>query len=1682
MKSFRILSAAIALASLILFGCSRESMETGIDGDLPVVSDLTYEGVYHGGKTVTLKWSGAQAVTAGATSFSVQFVEATDTTGGKLIKPDMYDGTISKTVEVTSESAGPQFSAKMDGQTVGKKYYIRVRANYEKSRFSEWVYLTAADGKPAYFKVGRGIITEGIEDPYLYKVTGTSTGLIIKWDAIPEALSYVIEYKKTADASWESQVVEAGGNTVLKVNGLPSETSYEVRAKTVTASGDSDYCDIQSVSTRKPGSFPKEMSTADEFLAWIEGGVVEVGPNETYSITADIDLTGQSYMAMDESMLGVFDGGGFTIKGVSSPLFYEVETTGCIKNVKLQGKIASSDEKVAAVALTNKGTIQNVESSVAIDYTASSASTMYVAGIAAINEGALEKVTNNGAITVNANALAVPVVAAGIAAYSKGITTEIHNTGAVSLGCKTTIRGLAVAGLVAYLESALTNSVNDGSVGVSAAYADGYCEVVNTLGKGTPAVAGAVAYGNTENFSIDNVINNGPISYMLSTVDKYSSAAYERTQVGGIVANPYGNVSNSTNNGSVTINIASSTGEKYSTKGHIICAGGIGGGDYFAGGGQDLTSYIKCTNTGKINLYIASSASNSAVGGIVGWPGKEGSRKNSTKNCINTGSITQSGPGKVRIGGIHGGSGAMSGCKSECNITVSDGTNCCVGGLSGFTSNGLKITGSSFKGKLTATASGMYVGGLVGNLGNSANSGGYTGGCSVSATISNADTDHQHDGMLVGYYNGTSASISIGAEGDPVKVNGIFNGTKLTASNMGSLLEGMANAASVHVVFAEFDTTPYDDGGDSGDEGGTQLDAPTNVTIEVLYNSTIVSWDAVEGAEWYMVEYKKADEKTWTPCPTTTDTKYEITGLEHGVTYNFRVKAFATTGSGYSDETSGETLPEVILGKPTITSTTPAAKTVDVAWTAVQDATAYRVEVLFPNEETWTVAFESVEATSCTVTGLKPQQTYQIRVKALGKGGNEGEEYSDPASVTTEAVSFTYPLELSDPADFVSWLGVADLCQATDQVTLTADLDLKDLTVEPASSFAGIFDGNGKTIKNAVLPNALFANLAETAVVKNLKIASTCSINWTDAIPDETGVAFIASKSSGQILGCEVAGSIKVKSGDAQRIFCAGVVGYSGKGYVEGCKFTGSVDVELTTNSKACSAIAGVAARVGHADMAGKTIVKNCVNEGTVKFLFSGASGQMKKFGIGGVIGQTPSVTNGTTDHGIVEGCTNKGNLTWEYPGGGSGSYPAFGGVAGIIEGEIKGCNNYGTLTYTGSKTTAATDASIGGVAGYVTGNATDCHNYGTFAIESAFAGGTALAQSGGNTDYSAFGGVFGGVGPFISVADNYTKIDNTIDKGVVISNCTNEVAISLTPNMATSGGPKMCFGGIVGTLTASMENCHNNANVSVKSNTRWIMAGGLAGFATANFTDCSSKGNLSVDADKDNHPSGVAKQQDYVGGLFGIIAKGTTVKNCQNSGNVSLVNVFTTPGTLSYLGGLMGSYSGAVTMENCSNSGAVTADIEDPLCIGGIAASFNGTMKDTKNTGKVTNASTYTSSTAGKESEVGGIAGYANATFTNVENSAEVASAAEGSFASGFVGGFGAATDPFTWTGTVNCDVTGAATTKASALGRFRNEGTTVINLGADGAPFAIKGGAASLPACGLANGNSVNEVNVTH
>ena len=562
--------------------------------------------------------------------------------------------------------------------------------------------------------------------------------------------------------------------------------------------------------------------------------------------------------------------------------------------------------------------------------------------------------------------------------------------------------------------------------------------------------------------------------------------------------------------------------------------------------------------------------------------------------------------------------------------------------------------------------------------------------------------------------------------------------------------------------------------------------------------------------------------------------------------------------------------------------------------------------------------------------------------------------------------------------ELVQFLAAASTCAETDVFTLGSDIDLAGVDITPAASFAGTFDGNGKSIKNMSVQNALFAELSGT--VKNLKMENA-ALNYTGTWPDMTGYALVASKSTGTILNCDINGNIKISApgtdaeGTKARLYCAGIVGEMTTGTIEGCKFSGSVDVELKEKSRNISSIAGVVARAGVDGQTGKVIVKDCVNEASIKFLFSGASKAMEKFGIGGVVGQTPSNskvsdTGRNFDCGIIQNVVNRGNIEWEYPAGGSGSYPCLGGVVGAVEGELHHAENYGTLKYTGSKTTAATDASIGGVAGYVTGNASDCHNYGTITLDSGFAGGTALAQNGGNTDWSTFGGVFGNVGPFIA-----NKTNNSATP-VLVENISNNAELVLTPRMVNTGGPQMCIAGVIGAATANLKNIVNNKPVTIKTQTKMTNASALVGYLAADMEGGVNKAAVVFDglSEEGNYPN---SEQVYFGGIVGYITKTSKLIRCENHGDVTFQNILTTPGTLSYVGGINGQYTGGFTMTECVNDGTVTSTANNPVCLGGLSGSFNGMMTDCTNAGKVHYASTYVSGTAGKEPEIGGLAGY---------------------------------------------------------------------------------------------------------
>ncbi len=680
----------------------------------------------------------------------------------------------------------------------------------------------------------------------------------------------------------------------------------------------------------------------------------------------------------------------------------------------------------------------------------------------------------------------------------------------------------------------------------------------------------------------------------------------------------------------------------------------------------------------------------------------------------------------------------------------------------------------------------------------------------------------------------------------------------------------------------------------------------------------------------------------------------------------------------------------------------------------------------------------------------------------------------------TEAYKY---LEITKVDELAEFLAAADTYPNAWEVRVMNDIDCSGAQIAPAANYGGVFDGQGFTLNNLTVSNALFANLKKGAEVKNVKVNNGV-INWTDPVEDMTGIAFIASASKGKVIDCEVKGDITVNTPTAGRIYCAGVVGESTTGYVYGCKFSGNIDVTLGT-SASCSAIAGVAARVGNKAMAEEVIVRDCVNEGNIKFLFNGKSGDMKKFGIGGVIGQTPSVANADTPMGIITDCVNKGNIEWSYPEGGSGSYPALGGVAGIVEGELHNSSNYGDVKYTGdmTKVKAATDASIGGVAGYVTCGASNCHNYGKVSTEAYFAGGTSMAQSGGNSDYSTFGGVFGNAGPY---AANKT---NKAESGITVSNCSNEGVLDIIAYMVNSGGPQMCFGGVIGYSSANVSNCENKGEITIKTQTKTVNAGGIVGFMSANIDNCSNSGKFVVDGCQEKHPSSVTAQ-NYVGGIYGQIVSKGIAENLSNTGDITLQNVFTVKDVLNYVGGIGGSYSGGFKMTNAENSGTISCVSDSPVCLGGLFGAVNGILDGLKNSGEVIYPKTYCSDVDGKQPEVGGIAGYAYTEgANNFENTGKLTNAAEG----GSIGGLFGSHNPdagrsFEWSNcTVNCTIEGAATA-GSLLGKFRyaytdkTKAPATIKFGTAEGPVKVEGDAAvlKLPLVGNANGNVGMPINV--
>lgn len=247
MKINKMLIAVTAMLAVVLSGC-KEDETVGIDASMPMPTDVVYDEVNSSNQSIGVIWDARQAISAGATSFTVQLVKTKDGVA------DMYDSSTSQTILTTvSTNDATTFS----GLTAGRIYYIRIRANYPRSVFSEWTFAMA-NGEPARIMVGTGIVDESQEETssIVAKVEEiTESTAIARWstsnynnDAADAGFNYTVELFKDEnctdlDVSWD---VTEGDISISKYSasfifsGLTPATDYWFRVTNTTDEVTSD--------------------------------------------------------------------------------------------------------------------------------------------------------------------------------------------------------------------------------------------------------------------------------------------------------------------------------------------------------------------------------------------------------------------------------------------------------------------------------------------------------------------------------------------------------------------------------------------------------------------------------------------------------------------------------------------------------------------------------------------------------------------------------------------------------------------------------------------------------------------------------------------------------------------------------------------------------------------------------------------------------------------------------------------------------------------------------------------------------------------------------------------------------------------------------------------------------------------------------------------------------------------------------------------------------------------------------------------------------------------------------------------------------------------------------------------------------------------------------------------------
>ena len=279
--------------------------------------------------------------------------------------------------------------------------------------------------------------------------------------------------------------------------------------------------------------------------------------------------------------------------------------------------------------------------------------------------------------------------------------------------------------------------------------------------------------------------------------------------------------------------------------------------------------------------------------------------------------------------------------------------------------------------------------------------------------------------------------------------------------------------------------------------------------------------------------------------------------------------------------------------------------------------------------------------------------------------------------------------------DIVAW------CNADSVVVLTADIDLSKTRKMPqVASFSGQFDGQGFCLKGWKTTAGLFHLLTADAVVRNLVIDASCSMN-VDSKAAEVRAGFIADTNEGMIIDCVNRGSIKQYSSfSVGPVYIGGIAGYNHYAIYR-CSNEGKISADASGDNKETVylAIGGIAGGNAGKPAVGCTIAR-CSNNGEVSMVSN-----LTSVFLGGIVG--------LPGRGTVKYCVNNGKVVGDIRAteeGKTNGVVRAGGIVGQTKADIIRSDNFGWVRAEGE-----CGGNVGGIVGmpHAALVIADCRNYG---------------------------------------------------------------------------------------------------------------------------------------------------------------------------------------------------------------------------------------------------------------------------------------------------------------------------------------------------------------------------------